>query len=119
MTEKEAIEIFEKAHSLQEQIDMKKDLESIHYVLSQNPINMVQVMSLIEKINKEHPENITIFNLIYPPQGNSVPLYAASDENMISDLKWKWDYLQAKQTGKIFEEFRKAITQGNQNGGLM
>ena len=119
MTEKEAIDIFEKAHSLQEQIDMKKDMDNIHYVLSQCPINMIDVMLLIEKINKEHPENIIIFNLIHPSQKNSVPLCAASDENKISDLKWKWDYLQAKQIGKIFEEFRKTITQGNQNGGLM
>ena len=43
MTEKEAIDIFEKAHFLQEQGDMKKDIDSIRCILSQHPIDIYHV----------------------------------------------------------------------------
>lgn len=119
MTNEEAIELFNKAHFLHEQIDMKNDIDNIQGVLSQCPVDIFQVESLIGTVNSKHPENITIFNIIFPPQGNPVPLDSASVNDKICDLTWKLKYLQAKQTGKAFEEFRKAITQGDQNGGLM
>lgn len=120
MTDKEAIEHFEKAHFLHEQNDMIKDVDSIRCVLSQSPVDMFQVRTQIDTVNRKHPENVIIFNLIFPPQGNRVSLNSASDDNLISDLKWKLDYLQAKQKGKAFEEFCKtmrSIAQDNQNGG--
>lgn len=120
MTDKEAIERFEKAHFLHEQNDMIKDVDSIHCVLSQSPVDMFQVRRQIDTVNRKHPENVIIFNLIFPPQGNRVSLDSASDDNLISDLKWKLDYLQAKQKRKAFEEFCKtmrSIAQDNQNGG--
>ena len=121
MTEKEAIETFEKAHFLQEQDDMIQDMENIRDVLSQNPVAKSQVRAQIDTVNRKHPENVIIYKLIFPPKGNSISLDSASDDNLISDLIWKLDYLQAKQMGKAFEEFCKTmrrITQENQNGGL-
>ena len=50
-----------------------------------------------------------IDNLIFPPQGNRVSVGSASDDNLISDLTWKLDYLQAKQKGKVFDEFCKTM----------
>lgn len=121
MTEKEAVDIFEKAHFLHDQSDMKRDIDSIRCVLSQNPIDMYQVKIQIDMVNQKHPENIILFNLIFPPQGNRVSVGSASDNNLISDLTWKLDYLQAKQKGKAFDEFCKTmrnIVQERQDGGL-
>lgn len=109
MTEKEAIDIFEKAHFLHDQNDMKKDIDSIQNVLSQDPIDMYQVRVQIDIVNRKHPENVVLFNLIFLPQGNKVSLASASDDNLISDLMWKLDYLQAKQKGKAFDEFCKTM----------
>ncbi len=122
MTEKEAIELFEKAKFLYEQADMERDIENIRCILLQNPINMNCVMEQIGIVKDKHSENIKIFNIIFPPQGNSIPLTLASDKERISDLIWKLSYLQAKKKGKTFEEFCKAmrnISQENQNGGTM
>lgn len=121
MTDKEAIERFEQTHFLQEQNDMIQDIENIRNVLSQNTAVMSQVRAQIDTVNRKHPENVIIYNLIFPPQGSRVSLDSASDGNLISDLIWKLDYLQAKQKGKAFEEFCKTmrrIAQENQNGGL-
>jgi hypothetical protein len=120
MTEKEAIDIFEKAHFLHDQNDMKKDIDSIRCVLSQNPIDMYQVRTQIDIVNRKHSENVVLFNLLFPPQGNRVSLASASDDNLISDLMWKLDYLQAKQKGNAFDEFCKMmrnIAQEQQGGG--
>ena len=120
MTEIEAVDIFEKTHFLHDQNDMKKDIDCIRYVLSQNPIDMYQVRAQIGTVNRKHPENVVLFDLIFPPQGNRVSLASASDDNLISDLMWKLDYLQAKQKGKAFDEFCKMmrkIAQGQQDGG--
>lgn len=122
MTEKEAIELFEKAKFSYEQADMERDIENIRHILSQNPINMYQVTTQIGIINAKYSENIIIFNIIFPPKENPVPLILASDKERISDLIWKRDYLQAKKEGKTFEEFCKAmrnISQENQSGGTM
>lgn len=121
MTEKEAVEAFEKAHFLHEQNDMITDMNSIRCVLSQSPVVVSHVRAKIDIINRKHPENVIIYKLIFPPKGNTVSLDSASDDNLISDLIWKLDYLQAKQMGKAFEEFCKTmrrIAQENQNGGL-
>ena len=124
MTEKEAkeaVEAFEKAHFLHEQNDMITDMDSIRYVISRNPVDISQVRTQIDNVNCKHPENVIIYKLIFPPQGTPVSLDSASDDNLISDLAWKLDYLQAKQKGKAFDEFCKAmrqIAQRNQNGGL-
>ncbi len=121
MNDKEAIERFEQTHFLQEQNDMIQDMENIRNVLSQNPVIMSQVRAQIDTVNRKHPENVFIYNLIFPPQGNRVSLDSASDDNLISDLIWKLDYLQAKQKGEAFEEFCKTMrrsAQKNQNGGL-
>lgn len=121
MTEKEAIETFEKAHFLHEQNDMITDMDNIRCVLSQNPVDILHVRAQIDIVNRKHPENVIIYKLIFPPKGNPVSLDSASDNNLISDLIWKLDYLQAKQMGKAFEEFCKTmrrIAQENQNGGL-
>lgn len=121
MTDREAIERFEQTHFWQEQNDMKQDMENICNVLSQNPVVMSQVREQIDTVNRKHPENVIIFNMIFLPQGTRVPLNSASNDNLISDLKWKLGYLQAKQMGKAFEEFRetmRCIAEKNQNGGL-
>lgn len=109
MTEKEAIDIFEKTHFLCEQNDMKKDIESIYCVLSQKPIDIDQVRMQIDKINRKHPENVILFNLIFPPQGNRVSLAEASVQGLIDDLVWKYTYLQAKGVGKAFDELCKEM----------
>lgn len=63
MTEKEAIELFEKAKFLYEQADIERDIENIRYILSQNPINMNYVIKQINTVNSKHRENIIIYNL--------------------------------------------------------
>lgn len=107
MTEKEAIEIFEKVHTPQEQWKMENDIHDISNILIQKPINMYQVRTKIQKVNYEHSENIILYNLIFPPQGNRVSLANASDQSLVNDLVWKRTYLQAKKIGKAFEEFYK------------
>lgn len=118
MTDKEAIERFEQTyeqpHSVKEQFDMIQDIEKIRNVLSKTPVVISQVREQIDTVNRKHPENIIIFNLIFPPQGNRVSLVSASDDNLISDLTWKLDYLQAKQMGKAFEEFCKTKRDASQ-----
>ena len=97
MTEKEAIELFEKAKFLYEQADMERDIENVRCILLQNPINMNCVMEQIGIVNDKHSENIKIFNIIFPPQGNSIPLTLASDKERISDLIWKLSKNSARQ----------------------
>jgi hypothetical protein len=109
MTEKEAIEIFEKAHSLYEQLDMENDICKIGSVLSQSPIDMYQVRMQISTVNRKHPENVILFNLIFPPQGNRVSLAEASYQSLLDDLTWKHTYLQAKKVGKAIEELHKEM----------
>lgn len=109
MTEKEAIEIFEKVHSLHEQMDMENDIRDIGRVLSQRPIDLYQVRTQIDIVNRKHPENVILYNLIFPPHGNSVSLANASDQNLIDDLAWKQIYLQAKKAGKLFGELCKEV----------
>lgn len=70
MTEKEAIELFEKAHFLQEQMDMQKDIDDIATILSQNPISMELVEAEIRKINTKHPEKIILNHIIFPPHNS-------------------------------------------------
>jgi len=107
MTEKEAIELFEKTHTLQEQWKMGNDIQDISNILSQRPINMYQIKAKIKKVNDEHPENTVLFNLIFPPQGKRVSLIDASAQNLIDDLTWKQDFLQMKKNGKLFDELCK------------
>lgn len=109
MMEKEAIWNFEKARSLWEQVDIGRDIENISSILSHWPIDMQQVRAQIDKINMKYPENEIIFKLIFLPQGETVPLYAATDHNLIQDLDWKRTYLQAIRVGKIFDEFCKEM----------
>lgn len=121
MTEKEAIELFEKVHFLNEQISMGQDVNNISSILSQPFINMNHVRDYIDKINREHPENMVLYNIMFPPQGNRVPLDSASNDSLIQHLLWKQKYLQVKKAGKTFDEFCKTmknIAQGQQSGGL-
>ncbi len=121
MNKEEAVRNFEKIHSIKEQIDMEKDINDCCYILSQNPINMFQVKQKIYAINEKHPENLIfynliLYNLIYTPKEKTVQLNDASDANLIEDLKWKLNFLQAKKSGKTFDEFCKTmreIMQGN------
>lgn len=109
MTEKDAINLFEKAHTLQEQWKLENDIQDINNILNQQPIQMYQIRAKIQKVNEEHPENIVLFNLIFPPNGNPISLINASDQNLIDDLTWKQIYLQAKKTGKLFDKFYKEM----------
>ena len=109
ITEKEAVEIFEKIHSLHELLDMESDIQGIDRVLSQKSINMSQVRTQIDTINRKHPENVILFNLIFPPQGKRVLLAEAPAQGLIDDLTWKQTYLQAKKAGKTIEDFCKEM----------
>ena len=125
MTEKEAIELFEKTHFLQEQIRMETDINGISNTLSQTFINMNQVRYYIDKINNEHKENMILYNIIFPPRGDRVPLESASNDSLIQHLLWKQQFLQAKRAGKTFEElcktirkmFSSSVAGGAQNNG--
>ena len=112
MTEKDAIGLFEKAHTLQEQWKLENDIQDIRNILNQRPIQMYQVREKIDKVNTEHPENIVLFNLVFPPRGNRVSLDNAPDQSLINDLAWKQIYLQAKKAGKLFDEFCKEMRNG-------
>lgn len=109
MTEKEAIELFEKLRIIQEQKALESEIQDISNILNQRSVNMYQVRAKIEKVNKEHPENIRLFNLIFPPYGNRVSLDSATVQSLIDDLTWKRAFLQAKKDGKLFDEFYKEI----------
>ena len=87
MTEKEAIDFFEKAHFLREQMDMDSDINSISNILSQPFINMGLVRHYIDKINDSHPENMVLYNIMFPPQGDRVPLGNASNDSLIVEAK--------------------------------
>ncbi len=63
MTEKEAIELFEKAHTIQEQWKLGSDIQDISDILNQRLVNMYQIRVKIEKVNEEHPENVLLFDL--------------------------------------------------------
>ena len=104
MTEKEAINIYEKAHFLHDQNDIKKDIDIIRWVLSNIPIDMHQVRTQRD-----------------PPPRTRRSVRADAPANPQSDLTCKLDYLQAKQKGKVFDEFCKTmrnIVQERQDGGL-
>ena len=109
MTPEEAIELFKKAHSLKEQLDMQNDINDINRILTSYPVCINEVRNKINSINEAHPENIMIYNIIYSPVGNSVPLNYATADNLICDLNWKRNFLIAKKNAKLFEEFCKEM----------
>ena len=109
MNKEEAIRNFEKVRFLNEQIEIDKEINNCCFILSQDPVNMFQVNQEINLINEKYPENLILFNLIFPPKGNIVKLNAASSANLIEDLKWKLDFLRAEKIGKTFDEFCKAM----------
>ena len=109
MTEKEAIELFEKVHFVHEQLDMERDIHDIDHMLSRTSIDIYQVREKIDIVNIKHPENVILFRSIFPPQGASVSLKEASLQNLISDLTWKRSYLWAKRAGKTFDELCKEM----------
>lgn len=122
MTEKETSDFFEKALFLHEQMDMDSDINSISNILSQPFVNMGQVRYYINKINNSHPENMVLYDIMFPPQGDRVSLGNASNNSLIQHLIWKQKYLQAKRAGKIFDEFckeMKKIFSSNMNGGAI
>lgn len=109
MTEQEAIELFEKAHLLIDELDMQDDINDINKILTY-PIDISEVKKKIKSINDNHPENIMLFKLIYPPVGKPIPLDSATDDSLINDLNWKRTFLNAKMRAKLFDEFRKEMT---------
>ena len=111
MTEKEAIEILEKVHSLQEQSEMDSDIRDIDYILTQNPIDIGLVIAKTGEINDKHKENIFINHIIFPPQaqGTTFPERGITDAEYIADLRWKRTYLQAKKGSKAFAELYKEM----------
>ena len=121
MTEKEAMDSFEKAHFLHEQMNTENDINGISNILYQPFINMDQVRYYINKINNDHPENMALYNIMFPPQGDRVPLGSASNDSLIQHLLWKQKYLQAKRAGKTFDEYSKEIRRifsSGTNGGV-
>lgn len=113
MTEKEAIEILEKAHSLQEQAEMESDIRDIDCILSQIPINISLVIAKIREINGKHGENIIINHIIFPPRGSDSLKRGITDEEYISDLSWKRTYLKAKKVSKAYAELCKEMWNSN------
>lgn len=109
MTEQEAIRLFEKAHFLKDELDMQSDMNEIDNILT-SKININAVMNKIYDINEKHPENVVLYNVIYPPVGNPVPLNRATDNGLINDLTWKKYFLIAKMKAKTFDEFYKEMT---------
>lgn len=109
MTNQEAIELFEKAHTIKEQLDMQSDIDDIDRILTP-PIYMYEVKDKIKSINDNHKENIILNRLIYPPVGNPVPLDYAPINGLIDDLSWKRCFLIAKKNAKAFDEFCKEMT---------
>ena len=109
MTGQEAIKLFEKAHLIKDESDMQSDIQDIDRILTY-PIDINKVYEKIESINQKHPENTTIFKLIYPPVGDPVQLNSATKDNLINDLNWKRKFLNAKIRAKLFDEFRKEMT---------
>jgi len=109
MTEDEAIALYERAHGSQERLELESDIQDISNILGQRPIDMYQVKTKIKKVNMKHPENVALFDLIFPPHGDRVSLEDAPDQSLINDLVWKKIYLQAKRIGKPFDEFCKEM----------
>lgn len=93
---------------------MQNDIREITNILSQSIIDRRLMREKIDAINKKHSENIDLFHFIFPPQGNGVSLNYASDENLRNDLEWKKIYLQAKSTGKAFDELCKEMRNNHQ-----
>lgn len=117
MTEKEAIDVFEKAHTLKEQWELENDIQDISNILSQRPINMCQVKAKIDKVNNEHQENVIINHIIFPPQRAALSGGYDLNQSFIDDLIWKRIYLQAKKAGKLFDEFCKEMRNGRKESG--
>ena len=109
MTEKEAIELLERAKLLHEQLDMENDIRHIDCILSQFPINIDSVKAKICTINEKHKENILINHMIFPPRRPASQERAITDAEYISDLSWKRTYLKAKKDAKAFTELYKEM----------
>lgn len=109
MTAEDALKIFEKVYFLHEQIDMQNDIREISYILSQSICDRKLLRKKIDTINDKHRENVILYNIIFPPEGNHISLEDASAESLRSDLEWKRIYLQAKSTGKTFDELCKEM----------
>lgn len=114
MTEKEAISLFERVHTLQEQLKMETDIQDISNILNQRPISMYQVREKIEEVNEEHPENVLLNHIIFPPRGKSFLGGYIPDQNYIDDLTWKQIYLRAKKNGKLFDELCKEMRKASE-----
>ena len=102
-----AKEVYDKVKLIKDVNDMKSDCDEIRYLLCQKNFDNQIVQKMIDKINtvnKEHPENLTIHNLLYPHQGQSNSNIPITVQSLIIDLNWKLIFLTAKIEAKTFDE---------------
>ena len=117
--------IYDKAKLIKDIRDMQSDCNEICYLLSQKQPDVQKMIDKINSVNKDHPENYKIHNLLFPPQGSPNPNAPITVQSLIIDLNWKLKYLTAKINAKTFDEFMKDVDDlfkqvngTNYNGGM-
>lgn len=71
-------EIFKPVKSADELQKINNDISHITYILSTIPFNTEFARQKIISINNEYPENRVFSLLIYPPDGECIPVCSAS-----------------------------------------
>ena len=104
MDYKAAKEVYDKAELIKDVNDMQSDCDEIRYLLCQKNPDIQEMIDKIKSVNKEHPENLTIHNLLYPPRGQHNSNAPITVQSLIIDLNWKLIYLTAKIKAKTFDE---------------
>lgn len=104
MDYKAAKEVYDKAEFIKDVNDMQSDCDGIRYLLCQRNPDVQDMIDKIESVNKKHPENRTIHNLLYPPRGQYNSNAPITVQSLVIDLNWKLIYLTAKIKAKTFDE---------------
>ncbi len=114
MNWEEVCKIFEKTKTLYDIHDIQQDIQDINEILSTPFFNSADAQLKIKSINEKHKEIVFVHNFLYSlknpfPLKMSESVDSASDPDLISDLMWKRDYLNAKGKATCLNELIKYL----------
>lgn len=101
---KQIQESFKPVKTFDEVQKINHDIDEINSILSTFPFNIDAARQKILSINAEHIDNRLFYLLLNPPMGQTISIYNAPSDGLMSDLAWKRDYLKIKADAKTLDE---------------
>ena len=107
---------YQDAKAIYDKIDLAYDVGTlnseclnIRFLLNQTNFDINAAREKICSINEKYPDNILVYNLLFPPCEPQISIGEANEPLLRLDLQWKHLYLVAKSQAKLFDEFLKEV----------